>query len=43
VSPVEDLFRQELVSIIDTRHELVTLAELVDWTMFGRQFGAQFV
>jgi hypothetical protein len=43
VSPVEDLFRQELVNIIDTRHELVRLAGLIDWTEFDRQFGAQVV
>jgi transposase, IS5 family len=43
VPPVEDLFCQELVNIIDTRHELVRLAGLIDWTVFDRQFGAQFV
>lgn len=43
VPPVEDLFRQELVNIIDTRHELVRLAGLIDWSVFDRRFGAQFV
>jgi hypothetical protein len=37
---VEDLFRQELVNIINMRHELVRLAELIDWSVFDRQFGA---
>ena len=42
--PVEDdLFRQELVNIINMRHELVRLAELIDWSVFDREFGAQFV
>jgi IS5 family transposase len=40
---VEDLFRQELVNIINMRYELVRLAELIDWSVFERQFGAQFV
>jgi transposase, IS5 family len=40
---VQDLFRQELVNIIDMRHELVRLAELIDWSVFDREFGAQFV
>ena len=26
-----DLFRMELANIIDSRHELVRLAELIDW------------
>lgn len=44
VKPVEDdLFRQELVNIINMRHELVRLAELIDWLVFDREFGAQFV
>jgi IS5 family transposase len=41
--PVEDdLFRQELINIINMRHELVRLAALIDWSVFDRQFGAQF-
>lgn len=40
---VDDLFRQELVNIIDMRHELVRLGELIDWSVFDREFGAQFV
>jgi len=38
-----DLFRLELVNLIDTRHELVRLAELIDWSVFEREFGGQFV
>ena len=30
-----DLFRTELVNLIDHRHELVKLAELVDWQAFA--------
>ena len=42
--PVEDdLFRQELANIINRRHELVRLAELINWSVFDREFGAQFV
>jgi IS5 family transposase len=37
--PVEDdLFRQELINIINMRHELVRLAALIDWSVFDRQF-----
>lgn len=38
-----DLFRLELVNIIDARHELARLSELIDWSVFDREFGAQFV
>lgn len=38
-----DLFRLELVNIIDARHELARLSELIDWLVFDREFGAQFV
>ncbi|MCO5120700.1 MAG: IS5 family transposase [Burkholderiaceae bacterium] len=38
-----DLFRLELVNLIDARHELVRLAELIDWSVFEREFGGQFV
>ena len=37
-----DLFRLELVNLVDTRHELVRLAELIDWSVFEREFGGQF-
>lgn len=38
-----DLFRLELVNLIDRRHELVRLAELIDWAVFDREFSPQFV
>lgn len=38
-----DLFRLELVNLIDRRHELARLAELIDWAVFDREFSPQFV
>ena len=29
--PAEDMFRSRLDAILDDRHELVRLAELIDW------------
>jgi len=43
VATDHDLFRLELVKIIDSRHELARLGELIDWSVFDREFGAQFV
>lgn len=44
VNSVEgNLFGQALLDIINTRHELVRLAELIDWSAFDREFGAQVV
>jgi IS5 family transposase len=40
---VDDLFRNELANIINMRHELVRLSEVIDWAVFDREFGAQFV
>jgi IS5 family transposase len=37
-----DLFRTELANLIDQRHELVRLAELIDWQAFSEQWSAQF-
>ena len=37
-----DLFRLELMNLIDARHELVRLAALIEWSVFEREFGAQF-
>lgn len=39
----EDLFRAELVNLIDQRHELVRLAALIDWDAFVQQWSPQFV
>ncbi|MBH9551885.1 IS5 family transposase [Inhella gelatinilytica] len=37
-----DLFRLELVNLIDQRHELVRLGGLIDWHAFETQWGPQF-
>lgn len=37
-----DLFRTELVNLIDTRHELARLAELIDWQAFSDEWSPQF-
>ena len=37
-----DLFRLELVNLIDPRHELVRLGQLIDWQAFESQWGPQF-
>jgi len=37
-----DLFRTELVNLIDHRHELVKLGELIDWQAFADEWSAQF-
>lgn len=38
--PQEDLFRMRLESLIDPCHKLVRLANLIDWPVFEREFGA---
>jgi len=38
-----DLFRTELANLIDQRHELVRLAELIDWQAFAHAWSPQFV
>ncbi|MGH8166119.1 MAG: IS5 family transposase [Woeseiaceae bacterium] len=40
--PTDDLFRHRLDNLIDRRHELVRLAELIDWQHFEEQWGAAF-
>lgn len=37
-----DLFRTELVNLIDQRHELVRLAELINWQAFSDEWSPQF-
>jgi IS5 family transposase len=37
-----DLFRTELVNLIDQRHELVKLGELIDWQAFAQKWSPQF-
>jgi transposase, IS5 family len=38
----QDLFRLELVNLIDQRHELVKLAALIDWPAFEQAWGPKF-
>lgn len=38
--PQEYLFRLRLENLIDSRHERVRLAALIDWPVFEREFGA---
>lgn len=37
-----DLFRMELVNLIDQRHELARLGELINWQAFSDQWSPQF-
>ena len=41
-SPTDDLFRHRLETLIDTRHELVKLSELIDWERFDTRWGETF-
>ncbi|MCH8135837.1 MAG: IS5 family transposase [Proteobacteria bacterium] len=41
-SPTDDLFRHRLENLIDTRHELIKLSELIDWEHFDTQWGDAF-
>jgi IS5 family transposase len=38
----QDLFRMELVNLIDQRNELVKLASLIDWSAFAEAWGPKF-
>ena len=38
----DDLLRPRLVDLIDMRHELVTLAGLIDWEFFEREWAGFF-
>ena len=38
----DDLLRPRLVDMIDPRHELVTLAALIDWEVFEREWAGLF-
>ncbi len=40
--PTDDLFRNRLDNLIDRRHELVKLAELIDWQHFDSEWGEAF-
>ena len=41
-SPESDLFRSELVNLIDTRHALARLANQIDWASCETQFGGLY-
>lgn len=38
-SPASDLFRNRLENMLDQRHELYRLADLIDWSAFDSAFG----
>jgi transposase, IS5 family len=38
----QDLFRMELLNLIDLRHELVKLAALIEWPAFEQAWGPKF-
>jgi IS5 family transposase len=40
--PQDDLFRARLENLVDPRHALVRLAELIDWRRFEAEFGALY-
>jgi len=40
--PTDDLFRHRLENLIDTRHELVGFAGLIDWEQLDAQWGESF-
>ena len=41
-APTDDLFRLRLEQMIDSRHELVRLADLIDWSRFDAGFDGLF-
>ncbi len=41
-SGVGDLFRERLENLIDLRHPLAKLSEVVDWAVFEEAFGALY-
>jgi transposase, IS5 family len=41
--PQNDLFRMELENLIDRRHELVGLSEVIDWEGIASEFGILYV
>jgi hypothetical protein len=42
ISAESDLFRQELVNIIDLRHALLKLGERIDWSACEARFGSLY-
>ena len=41
-TPQNDLFRMRLDNLLDQRHELVRLADLIDWSVFDEAWGKLF-
>ena len=41
--PQSDLFRMELRNLIDSRHELARLAEVIDWEAIAARFGELYI
>ncbi len=41
-SPSHDLFRNRLDNMLNHRHELYRLADLIDWSMFDTEFGSLY-
>ncbi len=41
-SPSPDLFRNSLENMLDQRHELYRLADLIDWDSFDEEFGGLY-
>ena len=41
-SPVTDLFRNRPDNLLDQRHELYQLADMIDWQSFDDEFGALY-
>ncbi len=41
-SPSSDLFRNRLDNMLNHRHELYRLADLIDWPMFDSEFGSLY-
>jgi IS5 family transposase len=41
-APEEDLFRQRLENLLDTRHELYRLAEQIPWESCADRFGVLY-
>ncbi len=42
LSEQPELFRSALVNLVDRRHPLVRLADLIDWQRFAEAFGALY-
>ena len=40
--PRQELFRTELVKVIDMSHELVSLADRINWDHFDEVFGQRY-